>query len=278
MSEINFEQLQTLNGAYILEEIKKGFDVFELGSTGIEITMRPRVGNAEFVNFSKHCRVVCAPTDGKYRQGDAVWVSHLVAKNKHPMTSGTKLFYCGEHNILFSGENIAQMESDEWIVFQIKKNTEVNVNGIIVMEQENDELGIVVCGALPSGSKITWVTSRRHEFFQKEVQYWVAHIDDITSVNGTTHGDYYAIDLYMGYERVFNGVVLRGQSAIAKELGVSEIPPKHYIVALSNPLLPLHGKVGLIRPIKKMPFIGKDDVVCDVEELILEVRTHAQLL
>lgn len=263
MSQKIYENFQTLNGAYLVEETKDGFDNFTLGETDVEIKMMPRTGTKEFANFSNHCIVKYCPENGKYKAGQHIWVPHLIAKNKVDASSflkdGKGLLYCGEHNILFDGEDLENVDTQEWVVFRIQQQHEVEENGITVIVPEDDDVGFVISGALEEGDKITWVTSKRVEFWQNEKQYWVTHIDSITSVNGRVYGEHYAIDTFKEYELIKDGVILKGQQAAMKLNKIDALPSKkHLLVKLSNPDLPYHGKTAIIRRVKPMPYIHQN--------------------
>lgn len=265
MQQEIYKNFQTLNGAYLLRETKEGFDEFKLGETEVDIKMMPRTGVKDFANFSKHCIVKYRPENGKYQVGQHVWVPHLIAKNQVDASAfledGKNLLYCGEHNILFEGEDITKIDTDEWVVFRIQKQHEVEENGITVIVPEDDEIGYVVCGALEESTKITWVTSKRVEFWQNEQQYWVTHIEHITSVDDKVYGDYYEIDTFKDYELITGGIVIKGQRAAMKLNKIDNLPSKkHILVKLSNPNLPYHGRTAIIRRVKPMPYVHQNDL------------------
>jgi hypothetical protein len=265
------EIVNTLGKTYIVRELKEGFDDFSLGETDVKIQMRPRQGVGKFTNFSNRCEILVAPENGKYKVGQSVFVPNAVVDNKISPKIAESLgvnikylsgsLYLGEHNILFEGEDITKIEGDEWSVFQIKKQSEVVENGITIIDPEDDTIGYVICGALNKGDKITWVSSKRIEIWQKEKQYWVTHKDWITSVNDEPYGEYYRIDNYSKRSGKVNGIELKGQTYARKLFGLS-IPDKKYeIIDLYNPCLPNHGKSALFRRVKPMPFVHQDSLV-----------------
>jgi hypothetical protein len=259
----NLESVNSLGKVYFVKEIKEGFDEFNLGDTDIRIQMRPRTGVGKYTNFSKHCEVKVAPENGKYKVGQQVWVPHLVADNKPSNRLAQKhgLLYCGEHNIMFAGKDITKIKSDDWVVFRIKQQSEVEKNGITLIEEEDDSIGFVVCGFLPEGSKITWVSSKRIEIWQKEVQYWVTHKEWVTSLDDEPYGDYYRIDNYKERSGEINGITLKGQPYAQKKFGVVPKDKRYEIIDLYNPCLPNHGKSALFRRVKPMPFVHQDSLV-----------------
>lgn len=276
---MNVENLEE-SPTYLVEEIKDGFDNFKLGDTDIEIQMRPRVGT-DYTNFSKRCRVLAAAEGAKYVIGQDVWLPHMIANNKingesiDPSLAGKNILYCAEHNIMFSGEVITEIESDEWVVFQIKKGKITN-GDIIIVSADDDSVGITVSGALPKGTEITWVTHKRQEVYQKEVQYWVSHIDEITTINGEVNPKcaYYKIDTFDDYETTINGLLFSGQAAKLRECKLSKLPVKHFIARLENQGLPYDGLTAIVRKSRKGQFVHRDEVLLIVENADLGIEGY----
>lgn len=269
MSNNKEEKISTINKTYVIQEVKEGFDNFELGDTGVRIEMRPRTGHGKYTNFSKKCRVICNSPNSKYNIDDIVWVPHTVVDNSKDGAflgeewRGKTLIVCGENNILFSGDDLTKIKSDEWVVFEIKKQQqEKTESGLFCVTAENDEEGVVICGALPKGDKITWFTSKRIEFYQKEVQYWVVHLENITSVNGKTTENFYEIDLFKDYEYKKSGVILKGQRAISAKLGVET--KRERIMKLINPQLPRHGETVIALKLRQCHYVRPNDVLASL--------------
>lgn len=266
MNKKNTEKITTINDRYVVQEIKEGFDNFELGDTGVQIQMRPRTGVGKYTNFSKKCKVLVNSANSKYNIGDSVWVSHVIIDNKIDSRFlgeeyiGKDILQCGENNILFAGEDLTEIKSDEWVVFKIKKQEEnKTASGIFCVTEESDEEGVVVCGALPEGTKITWFTSKRMEYYQKEIQYWVCHLENITTVDGITSDYFYKVDLFADYEYENKGIILKGQKAISTEVGI-EVGGREKLMKLSNPNLEMDGNLISALKVKKCDFIRPQDI------------------
>lgn len=274
-------KFQTINGNYLLEEIKEEFDNFKLKGTDIEIQMRPRTGIGKFTNFSKRCRVVANGEGDKYSVGDEVWLPHRIADSKidgariSPSFAGKNIFRCGEHNIMFTGSDLTQIESDEWVIFQIKKG-KITDGDLAIVSVDDDTSGVVVSGALPKGTEITWYLHKRQEFYQREIQYWVAHIDHITEINGeiNTKADYYKIDTFEDYEVMINGLFYSGQAAKLKERKLSKLPVKHFIAHLQNSRLPYHDQVAIVRQARKGSFVHRSEVLLILENSGLGIESY----
>lgn len=266
---MNVKNFSTINSIYLVEEVKEGFDKFELGNTGIQIEMRPRTGVGKFTNFSKRCRVIANSDAAKYEIGENVWLPHNIANNVldggkiDSSLSGKDVFYCGEHNVMFTGESLAEIKSDEWVIFQVKKGG-VRDGAILLVESDDDSKGVVVSGALPKGTEITWYTHKRQEVFQNEVQHWICHIDHVTTINGEINekAEFYKIDTFEDAEAVVNGIFYKGQAAILKQNNIgSPLPVKHFITRLENQGLPHHGKLAIVRKARKGLFVSLDEVL-----------------
>lgn len=260
------DNLRTIRQNYLLTEIKDGFDEFELGSTGIMIQMRPRTGVIKYTNFSKRCRVVAAPDDGKYKVGASVWVTHLI---KDTITDGHRIseslrgvdvMYCHEENILFECDNLLELQSNEWILTQAKPQEQRTVNGLIVVDEMDDLEAYVICGAMEKGKRITWWEQfPRVELWQKEIQYWAVHIDNVTSVDGKPVGEFYKADLFEGAEFDYRGITLKGMQAKMAELGVERM--KGCVIArLENPELEHHECTCLVQKPKRKSLIHQSGV------------------
>lgn len=260
------DNFRTIRNNYLLVEIREGFDEFELGNTGIEIKIGAHEGVGGYTNFSKHCRVIAAPEGGKYKVGASVWVTHLI---KDTMTDGRKIseslkgvdvMYCHEDNILFECENLLELESDEWMITQAKPKEEKEVGGFIVVEGMDDFEAYVICGAMEKGKRITWWEQvPRVELFQKEVQYWAVHKENVTSVDGKPYGEFYRVDTFNDMEYEYRGVTLKGMTAKMAELGVERM--KGCVIGrLENPDLEHHGCTCLVRKPKRKSLIHQSQV------------------
>lgn len=221
------ETLTTINRAYIVRELRDGFDTIKHGS--LDLLMRTRTGN-KYTNFTNRCRVLAAPKGGKYAVGDVVWVHHFVLNQSF----GDDL-YCAEHQIWISGDRIAEVESDELVVFKYRNISEKTTpSGIfLVTFEDTDEKnmkGDVVAGALPKGSVIEWIADNEYEFWQDEQQYLVVDKEHITTIDGVLTEGFYE------YEKL----TLSERQDLFRQHGI--MPKKGFIARLKNSLLPYHGK------------------------------------
>lgn len=258
--------VKTIRGNYLMREIKEGFDHFSLGDTSIEIKMMPRTGVGRYTNFSKRCEVLAAPEEGKYKVGASVWVPHLIKDTLfdggriHSDLRGVEVMYCNEQNILFECDNLLDLKSDEWIITKVKPEEKREVNGITVIDDFDDLEAYCLAGAMSDNELITWWEQQpRVELWQKEVQYWAVHIDNVSSVNGEPYGDFYKVDTFGGFRFERKGITLKGMIAKMAELKIERM--KGCVIArLENPRLEYHEAICLVRKPKRKSLIHQSQV------------------
>lgn len=235
-------KLSTLRGKYLLREKRDFFDAVKRGDLELDLTVKT---GFVYSDFSNCCEVVAAPTDGKYRVGETVWVHHFVFDDRvRDDQFGEPLYATREENIFFAGESPLECDDEDFVVFQYLKTKEKEINGIVAqIATEDDRRGRVVAGALPKDAVITYRLNKELEFFHNEEQYLLIEKDWITSVNGKPYGDWYETDDFENTYFDCGFIHLKGQIGAKTQLKMQLAgTKKEKIVKLNNPSLPLHGK------------------------------------
>lgn len=246
------EKLTTINKAYILKELRDGFDEVQRGS--LKLKMASRTGN-KYTNFTNRCEIVKTFKNSKYKVGDVVWVHYLVSDQ----LAYDDYLFAGERQIWFKAENIKDVQDEDIVVFKYDLHEETTrPSGIVLIsydEGNSDKYGlrgkVVGGGGLEKGSQIYFNKDRENEVWQDEEQYLVIEKKNVCMVDGKLFGDWYyaepvdITDMYLKHK--------------------IRLPKGGVIALLKNPLLAYDGVHVVLRKLSSPYFVSPREILAIVD-------------
>lgn len=243
--------LTTIGKTYLLRERRDGFDEIQRGS--LTIKMADRTGN-EYTNFSNRCEVIHAPKKGKYKEGDLVWVHHLV----RDQSAYDDLIYASEEQIWFAADNIEDLTDGDIVVFKHNLHNEDKTDSGLVLISYDDAnkekyglRGEVVSGYLPKGTDIYYKKNMEYEVWQNELMYLIVDKKHICMADGVVTENWYEIEK-----------VDETSLYISKKI---RMPKRGIIALLKNPSLPLHGQFCVLRRDVSPRFVSPSEILATIE-------------